>query len=135
MSLVIDSSATLSWIYADEMNPTSRKVLDTVLSSGAWVPSIWSLEIANSLQTALRKARIDSSFRDAALADLRLMDIKIDNETHSYAWSQTLALSDKFDLTLYDACYLELAQRKSIPLASFDKELRQAAKLLGLAVI
>ncbi|TAN03888.1 MAG: hypothetical protein EPN36_10765 [Rhodanobacteraceae bacterium] len=41
------------------------------------------------------------------------------------------------DLTLYDAAYLELARRLSLPLASQDKSLRLAAKkckvpLLGM---
>lgn len=135
MSLVIDSSSTLSWIYADEINPQSRRILEAVISSGAWVPGIWTLEIGNSLQTAMTRGRIDRNFRDAALEDLKLMDIKIDDETSKHAWSATLQLSEKFKLTVYDACYLELAQRKNLPLASFDKELRSAGKALGLTIM
>lgn len=135
MSIVIDSSSTLAWIYADEINPSSRRVLDLVINSGAWVPSIWSLEIGNSLQTAMIRGRIDLSFRDDALADLRLMDIKVDDETHKHAWSTSLQLAEKFKLTLYDACYLELAQRKNLPLASLDRELRLAGKALGLTLV
>lgn len=135
MSIVIDSSYSLAWIYSDEISSSSRQILETVTSSGAWVPSIWPLEVGNSLQTAIRQGRIETAFRDAAFADLRLLDIKVDTETTQYAWSATLQLSQKFKLTLYDACYLELAQRKSLPLASLDKELRAAAKVLGLTVM
>lgn len=135
MSVVIDSSAALAWIYADEINPNSRRILDLVVMSGAWVPSIWPLEIGNSLQTAITRRRIDLAFRDAVLADLQHLNIKVDNETSTYAWSSSLQLADKFKLTLHDACYLELAQRKNLPLASLDKELRASAKALGLAII
>ena len=43
MSLVLDSSATLAWIYADEATEASSDIFDLVIESGAWVPSIWKL--------------------------------------------------------------------------------------------
>lgn len=52
-----------------------------------------------------------------------LLDIAIDPDTDRYAWTGTLGLADRFRLTLYDASYLELAQRRSLPLASLDMEL------------
>jgi len=36
---------------------------------------------------------------------------------------------------LYDAAYLELAQRRNLPLATLDGELRAAAKSLGLGLM
>jgi predicted nucleic acid-binding protein len=135
MSLVIDSSDTLAWIFSDEINQATRRMLDLVTDSGAWVPVIWPLEIDNCLQTAVRHGRIKTSFRDAALADLACMDIKIDTETNNYAWSTTMQLSQQFKHTLYDACYLELARRKNFPLASLDRELRAAAEALGVAIM
>ena len=38
-------------------------------------------------------------------------------------------------LTLYDAIYLDLAIRFAVPLATRDKELRQAASETGVALI
>lgn len=135
MSLVVDSSYTLAWVYSDEISPAARRILDVISGSYAWVPIIWPLEIGNSLQTAVRHGRIDIGFRDAVLADLRLLDIRVDYETNKYAWSTTLQLSHRFKLTLYDASYLELAQRMDLPLASLDKDLKGAAKSLGLVVM
>jgi predicted nucleic acid-binding protein len=43
-----------------------------------------------------------------------------------------LSVADRFQLTVYDAAYLELAQRRNLPLATLDRELRVAAKSLGL---
>ena len=45
---------------------------------------------------------------------------------------QALSLADRFRLTLHDAAYLELAQRRALPLASLDMELCDAARALGL---
>jgi predicted nucleic acid-binding protein len=38
----------------------------------------------------------------------------------------------KFDLTFYDAMYLELAARLALPLATFDKELMKTAPLANV---
>jgi predicted nucleic acid-binding protein len=85
----------------------------------------------------VRKGRSDSIFRDAALADLALLPITVDQETDGQAWGATAKLAVRYRLTLYDAAYLELARRRCLPLATLDNELRSAATaedvpLLGL---
>lgn len=132
MSLVLDSSATLAWILPDEVSDEARRIFEQVALSGAWVPSLWHLEIANSLQIGIRHRRIDAVRRDAVLADLAALNIAVDPDTNSFAWSTTLQLADRFRLTLYDSSYLELAQRRGLPLATFDRALRASAKTLGL---
>lgn len=135
MSLVLDSSTALAWIYADETTDAIRAVFDLVAENGATVPALWRLEVANSLTVALRRRRIDADFRRAALADLALLDLKVDSQTDARAWDETLSLADRFRLTLYDAAYLELAQRSGLPLATLDEELRVAATSLGLRML
>jgi len=135
MSLVLDSSVTLAWLYSDEIAPATQNVFDRVLADRAWVPSLWRLEVANSLQTGVRRGRISIEFRDASLADLALLPIAVDSETDTFAWSTTLRLAERYQLTLYDAAYLELAQRLAVPLATLDQELRAAGSALGLILL
>ena len=135
MSLVLDASATLAWIYQDEITPVAQEILDRVEAHGAWVPSIWRLEVANGLNTGIRRGRIRPDYRDQALAALALHDIKADPETWQNAWGTVLRLADQFGLTPYDAAYVELAQRRSLPLAALDSEMRVAARALGLPLI
>ncbi len=135
MSLVLDSSATLAWIYGDETTAAIRQVFDRVADAGALVPSLWRLEVANGLTAAMRRGRIDAEFRQAALADLAVLDITADPLTDARAWGETLALADRFRLTLYDAAYLELARRHGLPLATLDGALRGAAGALGLDLL
>ena len=78
MSLVLDSSATLAWIYSDETTDSIRALFDQVIDEGAIVPALWRLEVANSLTVAVRRSRIDVEFRRAALADLAHLDISTD---------------------------------------------------------
>jgi predicted nucleic acid-binding protein len=135
MRLVLDSSATLAWIFGDETTAAIRELFDTVADTGATVPVLWRLEVANSLTVAVRRRRIDAVFRRAALDDLALLDITSDPLTDSHAWAETLQLADRYRLTLYDAAYLELAQRLALPLATLDADLGAAASALGLRVL
>jgi predicted nucleic acid-binding protein len=135
--LILDSSATLAWIYADEITHAIRQVFDLLRENGAWVPSLWRLEVANILEMGVRRARHDVAFRDATLADLALLPINLDPETDRQAWGATLRLAERHRLTSYDAAYLELAQRLRLPLATLDSDLRAAASdesvpLLGI---
>ena len=135
MSLVLDSSATLAWIYSDETTAAIQQLFDTVADTGAIVPVLWRLEVANSLTVAMRRGRIDAAFRRAALDDLALLDITSDAHTDTHAWAETLVLADRYRLTVYDAAYLELAQRRALPLATLDEDLGAAASTLGLRVL
>ena len=134
MSLVIDSSITLAWFFEDERTERADVVMRQVAKAGAVVPSLWRLEIANALQSALRRKRINAAFRDASIADLRSFPIAVDSETDRHAWGTSLALAERCQLTLYDAAYLELAQRLRLPLASLDQDLRAASRALGVTV-
>ncbi len=135
MSLVLDSSVTLAWVYSEETSPPVSRVLQLVNSDGAWVPSLWRLEVANILEVGVRRGRHDAAFRDATLADLALLPISTDQDTDAHAWGATLRLAERHRLTLYDAAYLELAKRRGLALATLDVELRAAAKGERIALL
>jgi len=135
MSLVIDSSATLAWVYSDETTQAVRHVFDALSEDGAWVPGLWKLEVANILERGVRRGRHDAAFRDATLADLALLSISLDPETDRQVWGATARLAARHQLTLYDATYLELAQRRGLPLATLDRELRSAASAEGVVLL
>ena len=135
MSLVLDSSITLAWVYSAETTQEVSLVFARVVESGAWVPALWRLEVANVLEMRVRKGRSDSTFRDAALADLALLPITVDQETDRQAWGATTKLAARHGLTLYDAAYLQLARRRCLPLATLDNELRAAATAEDVALL
>ena len=134
MTLVIDSSITLAWFFEDERSDGADALMRQVAKTGAVVPSLWRLEIANALQSAVRRKRISAAFRDASIADLRALPIAVDPETDRHAWETTLTLAERCHLTLYDAAYLELAQRLRVPLASLDRELRAGCRAVRVAL-
>ena len=135
MSFVVDSSVALAWVYSEETTEAISEVLARLTDRRAWVPALWRLEVANVLEMNVRRGRHDAAFRDAALADLAVLPISIDAETDRQAWAATLRLAARHRLTVYDAAYLELAQRRGLPLATLDKELRDAATAEGVILL
>jgi predicted nucleic acid-binding protein len=135
MSIVLDGSATLAWIYPDETTDAILAVFDQVIHKGAFVPDLWRTEIANSLTQGMRRSRFTMKERSESLADLAGLGIVTDNRTGKHIWSDTLELADRNRLTVYDATYLELALRRSLPLATLDDELRKAAQQEGVALL
>ncbi len=135
MSLVLDSSVALAWVYSAETTEEISVVFARVVESGAWVPALWRLEVANVLEMGVRKGRSGATFRDEALADLALLPITVDPETDRQAWAATAKLAARHRLTLYDAAYLELARRRCLPLATLDRELRAAATAEDVALL
>jgi predicted nucleic acid-binding protein len=135
VSIALDASVAMAWCFEDERNPESDAVLDRIITKGAFVPSLWKIEVANSLQVAIRRKRIDRQYRDLVLARLQNLPIETDPETSLHVWSEGIRLADRYGLTLYDAVYLELAIRRRLPLATLDGDLAEAGRQAGLPLL
>ena len=135
MSFVLDSSVALTWCFDDERMVATDALLDRVVESGATAPSLWPLEVLNALAMAERRSRIDAARRQRLGGFLRDLPVTIDVETASQAWAVTSQLATRFRITMYDAAYLELAQRLGLPLATLDRELRAPGGALGVTLL
>lgn len=60
------------------------------------------------------------------------LPLRIDTDAAALAFSRLSDLADTYELSVYDAAYLELAQRRKLPLACTDGPLRKAAKRAGI---
>ena len=134
-SIVLDCSVTISWFMSDETSKFSLDILDKIAKVGAIVPSIWQLEVGNVFLISQRNKRITKEQRLAALYTLNELPIDIDESTSKHAWQESIELAERYDLTLYDSCYLELSLRYTLPLATFDNHLKQAAKSAGVVLL
>lgn len=135
MSFVLDNSVALAWCFEDEQTPDLLGLLDRVAESGAIAPMLWPLEAQNGLLMAERRRRLDAAKRAELAGLLRGLPIALDEETADQAWTDTIRLAERFGLSVYDASYLELAQRRGLPLATTDRALRGAAKELGVELV
>lgn len=127
MSLVLDASAAIAWLYGEGDAAELNRLYEAVRDQGAIVPQVWRVEIANVLLVGCRKRKLSKSMMEEYLADLALLRIEVDGETQRQAWGGVVKLAQAHGLTSYDACYLELAVRLRVPLATLDTQLVQAA--------
>ncbi len=132
MSIVLDASMTLAWLFEDEQTDQVLATINHVYMGGASVPPLWRYEVANGLQMAIRRQRITPDYRTRCLDKIDKLPITIDPDGVSEIWSTTIKLADLYRLTVYDAAYLELAQRRRLPLATLDAALSKAARESGV---
>lgn len=126
MTLVPDVSAILSQALDDEDASFAEGVIAAIAAADAIVPTLFWFEIRNALLMAERHKRISARRTTAFLSDLALLPISVDDLPRE---ASVLDLARRRALTVYDAAYLELAQRKAIPLATLDEALIRAATL------
>ncbi|MBG0810070.1 type II toxin-antitoxin system VapC family toxin [Methylosinus sp. H3A] len=135
MTVVVDASITVAWFFPDECNDAIDEVMSRLAAEGGTVPPHWPAEVANAFLMAVRRKRIDPAYRGECLEKLATFDIAPDDDSNGWMWSATLRLADIHRLTIYDAAYLELAQRRRMPLATLDAALARAARASGVDVL
>jgi predicted nucleic acid-binding protein len=132
MPFVLDASVTAVWAMRDEAHPLADLAFHRLDEEKALVPGIWWYEIRNILRMNERRQRISIADTNQFLANLDDYPIVIDP-----LWSEVdlLDLSRRFQLTVYDAAYLDLALRERLPLATLDSALRTAAETAGVSLL
>lgn len=133
-AFVLDGSVTMAWFFRDEIDAYVEAVEDALAHAEVVAPALWPLEIANTLVVGERRKRNTESPATTWLSYLRALTIVVDDETALQAWGDTLSLARAHRLSAYDAAYLELALRRSLPLATLDDRLKDAAAAVGVAV-
>jgi predicted nucleic acid-binding protein len=133
---IVDASVGFAWVHQGQATPETNDLLREV-AAGALVvvPGLWYLEMANVLLVAQRRNRLTAVQRKSALEKLTALGFTVDEEGTRQAFTATSELAEKHGLTIYDATYLELALRRSLPLATRDEALKAAAQHCGVKTI
>jgi len=133
---VLDASVALAWCFPDESSPAADHLLDLMADGAkAIVPGIWPFEVANALLAAERRKGISMAQVTAALRNFSLLPIAIDAVQVESVFGDVLAVARQGRLIEYDAAYLELALRETLPLATLDDQLRRAARNAGISLV
>ena len=133
--IVLDASIALAWAFKDEQNAEAERIVRLIRYQRGLVPLIWHLEIANVLVMAERRGCLNLSDTQMILADLKILPIDVDPVgSFTGVSAAVFAASRRYNLSIYDATYLELAQRHNLPLATGDRKLREAAYQAGVAL-
>lgn len=131
--IVVDASVVFSWLLGEaDLFERAQAVLLALGRARMLVPAIWQVEVANVLVVKQRQRRIDEAFIKQCLRRLEDLECEVDTGAATTAFDQVLPLAKRYQLTAYDATYLELALRAKVPLATFDEPLRAAAERVGV---
>jgi predicted nucleic acid-binding protein len=131
---VLDASLAHQWFLEDEADRKySLAVLASLSEKRALVPLPWFYEVGNGLLMAYRHKRIALDQIDGFLVRLKALPIQAAQQTPAEIL-ELPALAQVRGLTNYDAAYLAVAKRFSLPLATTDKDLRNAAAFVGVSV-
>jgi predicted nucleic acid-binding protein len=131
---VLDASVTLAWLFRDEATAAALAVQDTLRTTTAIVPSIWTWEVANALLVAERRGRVRPAEIEAILPSILALPIEIEGPIDVSDMHRLLPIARAVGLSAYDAGYIELAHRRGLPLATLDERLRRAAEGVGVRV-
>ncbi len=132
---VIDASVTLAWCFEDESSVDADRVLARLEDEEALAPAHWPLEVANALRTAERRGRLDAAELPRLRALLTALPVEVAPVELTTATGGVLEAARTYDLTAYDAAYLDLAAIRGLPLATVDDRLRAACARAGVEVV
>ena len=134
---VLDASVALRWFLSNPVPAYARRVRRLILDGArAVVPALWHLEMANGLAVAERRGMVTAADADQSLTDIeRLLGQAIESDPALVSVRQALTIARTFQLSAYDAVYLDVARRERLPLATLDDDLRAAAARAGVTLI
>jgi len=135
MDWVLDASVALAWGLPDEASVQADRFLGGVSAGDVlWVPALWWYEIANALIFAERRKRLTEADGVHLRELYRMLPIETDATVGPETIERLLTLGREYQLSGYEATYLELALRKGVGLATLDRNLRSATEKAGAAV-
>lgn len=131
---VADASFCGAWILTDESSESADQLLTEIVKGSVElvVPALWHYEMNNLLRSAHRRKRLNEEDARESLELLNQVPLTIEDLPEAPARKRILHLALQFNLSSYDASYLELADRHKFPLHTADAKLMVAAKQLGL---
>lgn len=133
MPFVIDNSVVAGWHLSGQKTAYTEAVFDLLADDTAHAPALWRLEFSNIVRKMLALKKITEARAWQILDTQEALPICVHDEATSIA--DNFRLAQHYGLSSYDAAYLELALRLSIPIATRDDALYEAALAAGVGVI
>lgn len=134
-AFIADASVAVGWVHPAQATTQTAAMLDAIAEGATLeVPALWPLEVVNALAVLVRRRKLTERERQTGLGWLRGLRLRVDHDMASLAFSRLSELATTHQLSVYDATYLELAQRRKLMLGCKDGPLRAAAKQSGVSL-
>lgn len=134
---VLDNSVSIRWALQDGSasdKAYAELVLDSLQGAAALVPGLWYTETIHVLRCYEDAGKLGESMLAEFVYQLGQLPISLDPASPAGTQLAVAAVSREFNLSGYDAQYLELARRRTLPIATLDIKLRKAAKKAGVPI-
>ena len=136
MVYVFDSSFVGALIIPDEKNPKVDKIQMSIgENEEIFAPQLLWYEIANIFKNLIRRKRYTYDEVLEFFPLLAAVSLTIDYETGIAYSEKLLRLCNDYNISAYDAAYLELAKRRKAVLCTLDEGLEAAAKKYGATTL
>jgi len=135
LSLIADISVVLAWLFEEEQTAKALDVLRRIEKDTLLVPPLWWSELENGILMGERRGRKTLAESSAFLKLVRALPIRTDDTPRHRVSDDILDIGRRFNLTSYDATYVELAVREGVPLATFDAAVRKCASNVGVKIL
>ena len=129
--LVLDMSMAAAWLLPEPHSAAAEGIVRSMPPHSP-VPSLFWHEARSVLLSAERRGKIVPGEALAGLARLRRLQLEDAGSGHD---GHVIALAAAHGLSGYNAAYLALAQSRSIPLATLDKDLAESARKEGVKLV
>ena len=130
MAVVIDASVAVAWFVPSQASNYADRIASRTRHEALVVPSLWEAEFANVMTVLLRRRVLARHQVASVLAKAERLNLVIDRDVA--AARALFALAEQHGISAYDATYLELAQRRGLPLATRDANLARAGRAAGV---
>ena len=133
MAFVLDNSVLSGILLGSQTTDYTRGIEARLPRERVLAPGLLLLECTNVLRSLCKRQRLVAAMAQQVIA--RLPDLNIEFDDTTPAPAKVLDLALRYDLSSYDAAYLDLALRHSLPIATQDAELANAARVAGVGVM
>ena len=134
MPFVLDNSVVTGWYLPDQATPYTQAIATRLETDRAIVPALWQHEFANVLKTACSRGKLSQENAREIVDTFATLPIELDAGVAPNP-RQLFELAMRYNLSSYDAAYLELAMRFGLPIACQDNKLKEAAVQAGVEVL
>ncbi len=136
MAWVLDCSLALAWGLPDEQSPVADNFFAIRKPShDLWVPSLWWFELANGLAMGKKRRRITENQMARLLRAYDVLPLQTDTHSGFEFVDALQRIALQYELSCYDAAYLELAIRKNAGLATLDDHLANMGRHTGVPAV
>ncbi len=132
MTIVVDAAFAVD-LTASGDGPRLEAAARRVFEEGGLAPATFWFEVASALRGMTLRGLIPPAARALALQRIRMLGVSAEPAVRDI--EAVITVSDRFQLTIYDAAYLELALRTNSGLATRDAALTQAALRAGVPLL